>query len=139
MSTEDNKVLMRRYLEAALASDQTAFQALLAPDFVAHVNGQQDRATFLQHNRIFVEAFSDRRFTVEDLVAEGDRVVARTTWRGVHTRTFQDLPPTGKQIVISAVLIERIKDGQMVEHWSLFDNLSMMQQLGIVPSPQASQ
>jgi steroid delta-isomerase-like uncharacterized protein len=136
MSTEENKALMRRYLEAALATDQTAFKELLATDFVAHVNGRQDREVFLQHNNVFVVAFSDRHFTVEDLIAEGDKVVARTTWRGTHSGVFQGLPPTGKQIAISAILIERVKDGHIVEHWSLFDNMSVMQQLGLSPSPQ---
>jgi steroid delta-isomerase-like uncharacterized protein len=135
----ENKNLVRRYLEAAAASDQTAFKALMAPDFVAHVNGRQDRDTFLQHNGVFTAAFSDRHFTVEDLIADGDRVVARAIWRGVHTGAFRGLAPTGKTVEISAILIERIQDGQVVEHWSLFDNLSMMQQLGLIPAPEQAE
>jgi steroid delta-isomerase-like uncharacterized protein len=137
MTTEENKALMRRVLEASVASDQAAFKELLAPDFVAHLaDGRQNREAFLQHNNVYVEAFSDRHFVVEDLIAEGDKVMARTIMRAIHTGDLHGLPSTGKQIAISAIIIERIKDGKMVEHWSLFDQLSMMQQLGFVPPPQ---
>jgi steroid delta-isomerase-like uncharacterized protein len=139
MTTEQNKALMRRFLEAAVASDQAALKELLAPDYVAHLpGGRQNREGFLQHNNVFVVAFSDRHFAVEDLIAEGDKIMARTTWRGIHSGDFQGVPPTGKQIAISAIIIERIKDGKMVEHWSLFDQLSMMQQLGLIPPPQSA-
>ena len=128
---------MRRFLEASVASDQTAFKELLASDFVAHLaGGPQNRETFLQHNNVFNVAFIDRQFSVRDLIAEGDKVMARTTWRGTHSANFRGLPPTGKQIEISAFIMDRIKDGKIVEHWSLFDMMSMMQQLGLFPAPQ---
>jgi predicted ester cyclase len=75
-------------------------------------------------------------FEVQDLIAEGDWVTARTIWRGTHSGEFQGVPPTGKQMAISAFIVERIRDGKMVEHWGLFDQLGMMQQLGLVPPPQ---
>jgi predicted ester cyclase len=62
--------------------------------------------------------------------------VARATWRGAHSGAFMGLPATGKQVAVGAVIIERFRDGQSVEHWSLFDSLGMMQQLGLVPPPQ---
>src|SRR5690606_29506390 len=103
----ENKALMRRFLEASIAADQAAFKNSMAPDFVAHVNGGQDREAFLRHNAGFTSAFSDRRFEIEDLIAEGDRVVARATWRGVHTGAFRGLAPTGKPVGISAIIIDR--------------------------------
>jgi len=137
MSTEENKALMRRFLEASVNQDEAAFKELLAPDFVAHIpGGPADRDAFVQHNYRYVAAFSDRQFEAEGLVAEGDTVVARATWRGTHSSAFMGLPPTGKQIVVSAVIVDRFRDGKSVEHWSLFDSLSMMQQLGLVPPPQ---
>jgi steroid delta-isomerase-like uncharacterized protein len=137
MSTEENKALMRRFLEASVNPDEAAFKELMAPDFVAHIpSGPANREAFVQHNYSYVAAFSDRQFEAEDLVAEGDKVVARATWRGTHTGAFMGLPPTGKRIVISAVITERFRDGKSVEHWSLFDSLGMMQQLGLVPPPQ---
>ena len=136
MTNEQNKALMRRFLESSIADDQTTFRELLAPDFVAHLaGGPQNREAFLQQNKVFVLAFSDRQFTVKDQVAEGDKVVARATWQGTHSGYFQGLPPTGKRIKISAFIIDRIKDGKIVEHWSLFDQMGMMQQLGLVPPP----
>lgn len=135
-----NKAIVRRFAEASVASDQTAFQEMLSPDFVAHLaTGPQNREVFLKHNQGFSIAFSDRQFIVNDQVAEGDKVVTLATWRGTHSAgDFQGLAPTGKQIAISAILIERIKDGKIEEHWSLFDQLSMMQQLGLIPPPQSS-
>ena len=139
MSTEQNKAVARRFLDASAAGDPATFKDLLSPDFVAHLaTGPQNSEVFLQHNNVFTMAFSDRHFTVKDQVAEGDKVVTRATWWGTHSGNFQGLPPTGKQIAINAILIERIKYGQIAEHWSKFDQLSMMQQLGLVPPPQAS-
>lgn len=139
MTTEQNKAVALRFLDAAVAGDQANFKDLLSPDFVAHLaTGPQNSEMFLQHNNVFTMAFSDRHFIVKDQVAEGDKVVTLAIWRGIHNGSFQGLPPTGKQIAISAILIERIKDGQIEEHWSLFDQLSMMQQLGLIPPPQSS-
>jgi steroid delta-isomerase-like uncharacterized protein len=139
MTTEQNKAVARRLLDASPAGDPAEFKDLLSPDFVAHLaTGPANREVFLQHNNVFTMAFSDSHFTVQDQVAEGDKVVTLATWRGTHSGSFQGLPPTGKQIAISAILIERIKDGRIEEHWSLFDQLSVMQQLGLIPPPQSS-
>lgn len=139
MTTEQIKAIARRFLDAAVAVDPANFKDLLSPDFVAHLaTGPANREVFLQHNNVFIMAFSERHFTVKDQVAEGDKVVTLATWRGTNSGSFQGLPPTGKQIAISAILIERIKDGQIEEHWSLFDQLSMMQQLGLIPPPQSN-
>ena len=140
MSTEGLKALVRRFLEASVADDQTAIMELLAPDFVAHIpGGPQYREGFLQHNDVFNQAFSGRRITVEDLVAEGDKVVARITWQGIHSGEFRGIPQTGRQIEIGAFIVERIQDGRSVEHWSLFDSMTMMQQLGLIPAPQPNE
>ncbi len=136
MTTEQNKSFMHRFVEASVASDPTSYKELLAPDFVAHLaGGPQNRDAFLQHNNFFNNAFSSRQMIVEDLIAEGDKVMARLTWKGVHSGDFQGLPPTGNQVVISAFVVEQIKDGKAVEHWSLFDQRSMLQQLGLIPPP----
>ena len=136
MSTEQNKAFMHRFLAASADSDEADFMELMSPEFVAHIPaGSVSREEFLQHNNLYNVAFSDRQYTVEDLTVDGDKVVARTIWRGTHTGDFQGLPPTGKQVVISAFIMECIQDGKSVEHWSLFDRMSMMQQLGLVPPP----
>lgn len=137
MTTEQNKAIVRRLVDAPVASDQAALKELLAPDFVAYQTyGTQNREAFLQHLNDFLVAFTDSHFAVEEQVAEGDKVVTRTTWHATHSGDFQGLPPTGKQIAISGITIVRIQDGKIVESRALFDQMSMMQQLGLVPPPQ---
>jgi steroid delta-isomerase-like uncharacterized protein len=136
MTTGQNKAIVRRFIEASIASDPAPLKELLAADFVAYIpTGAADREAFVKHNNVFVEAFSGKEIVVEDLIAEEDKVVVRATWKGTHSGTFQGIPPTGKQISIGATLFERLKDGKLVEHRSLFDSLAMMQQLGLIPKP----
>ena len=135
-----NKAIARRFFEAFEANDQAAFNEVLAPDLVAHTHapGPVNRETMLQGVSMFNAAFSELHFTIEDLITEGDKVVARTTLRAVHSGNFQGLPPTGKQIAMDAIIVQRIKEGKIAEHWPLFDLMGMMQQLGLVPPPQPS-
>ena len=139
MKTDDHKEYMRRFLEASVGKDSAAFKELMAPDFVAHVaGGPKNRDGFVQHMNVFNVAFSDMQVTVLDLITDGEKVVARTTWHGTQNGAFMGLPPTGRRIEIEAYIVERVKDGKSVEHWSLFDQQTMMQQLGLVPNPQAA-
>ena len=134
MTTEQNKALARRVLEAIGANDQARLKELLAPDFVAHQpGGPQNGQAFVQHLSGFRLAFSDSEFTVEEQIAEGDRIATRATWQAIHSGDFQGLPPTGKQIAISAIFFGRIREGKFVESRSLFDQMSLMQQLGLIP------
>lgn len=134
MTTEQNKALARRVLEAIGANDQARLKELLAPDFVAHQpGGPQNGQAFVQHLSSFRLAFSDSEFTVEEQIAEGDRIATRATWQAIHSGDFQGLPPTGKQIAISAIFFGRIREGKFVESRSLFDQMSLMQQLGLIP------
>ena len=80
-------------------------------------------------------AFPDLHFTVEDQIAQGDRVVSRLTMRGTHKGDFQGIPATGKQATVTGIDIFRIVGGKVVERWGNFDDLGMMQQLGVVPAP----
>ena len=133
MTTEQNKAIVRRYFEGGHAAE------VLSPDFVVHMPGAPaplNRETFLQQMSLFDAAFSDSHAVIEDQIAEGDKVVTRITWRGIHSSNFQGLPPTGKQIVMAGTVVQRIKDGKIVEHWPVFDQMGMMQQLGLVPPPR---
>jgi steroid delta-isomerase-like uncharacterized protein len=88
-------------------------------------------------NRLFLDladAFPDLHITVEDLIAEGDRVVGRVTFRGTHSKDFQGMPATGKQIEMQVIDILRVEDGKIMERWGVADNLAMMQQLGAMPA-----
>ncbi len=80
-------------------------------------------------------AFPDLRFTDEDLIAEGDRVVSRGTFRGTHLGPFAGIAPIGKQVVFPAIGIFRIVDGKVADRWARLDTFSLMQQVGAIPVP----
>ncbi len=91
------------------------------------------------NNRMYMTAvlaaFPDLHVTPEDVIAEGDSVVARLTSRGTHQGEFQGIPPTGKQITLTGIEVFRIADGTIAERWGEFDFLGLLQQLGVIPSP----
>lgn len=134
MSTEKNKAIVRQFFEAFQTNDQVALKELLAPDLVAYLPGSPDplnREAHLDVIRRWDTAFSDLHFTIENQIAEGDMVATRTTLRGVHNRgDFLDLSPTGKQIAISVITMERIRDRKIVERRVILDLFDLMQQLG---------
>jgi len=136
MTTEQDQDFINRFLQASISSDPAAFKEMMAPDFVAHVaGGPKNRDGFVQHMNVFNIAFSDMQVTVQDVVSDGEKVVARTTWRGTQDGVFMGVPPTGRQMEIEAYIVERLEEGKSVEHWSLFDQLTMMRQLGLLPTP----
>ncbi len=132
MSVEENKAIVRRFLEAAGSGAQD--DLLLAPDIAYHgppfIGDLQGRDAFKQMVGVFRSAFPDLQTTIQDLVAEGDRVAALHTHSGTHTGEFQGMPPTGKSVTVRGIEIFRVRDGQIVEFWHLDDFLSLMQQLG---------
>jgi predicted ester cyclase len=82
-------------------------------------------------------AFSDGRSAIDDIVAEGDRVAWRWTYRARHTGDFQGIPASGKEVALTGITIDRIVDGKFVERWSVTDNLGFLQQLGAIPAATA--
>lgn len=92
-----------------------------------------DREGFKQFIKMVRDAFPDFHDTVEDLIAENDKVVLRVTCTGTHKGEFMGVPPTGKQVTVSAIAIYRFAGGKAVEHWNVTDRLSLMQQLGVIP------
>ena len=134
MNSEQNKTLVCRFWEAYEANDQVALNDVLAPELVAQSPGSSEPQTREQHLQgitMFNAAFTERHFTVEQMVAEGDMVATRTTLRGIHTGVFQGHPPTGKSIVATGLTLERIKDGRIVERWFSFDTTNVLQELGL--------
>jgi predicted ester cyclase len=138
--SESNKALVRRLFEETGSRNGQIPEGLCAPDFTVRVAGSPplDLATFQQHIHMYYAAFSDFTQTVDDLVAEGDRVAARVTAEAVHTGEFMGVPPSGKRISYVNIGIARIRDDQIVEWWASPDQLSVMRQLGLVPEPQAA-
>jgi steroid delta-isomerase-like uncharacterized protein len=113
---------------------------LFAPDYVNHVAGSpiefRGPEGEKQFDAAYSQAFPDARLTVEDMIAEGDRVASRLSYRGTHTGEFQGIPATGKQFMTTGIQIIRIADGKIAEAWSQPDTLGLLQQLGVVPIPE---
>jgi steroid delta-isomerase-like uncharacterized protein len=141
MSTEQNKTLIRRWLEEVInANDGTAADTFMSADYVNHFMppGQVGPEVERQILVLFFSAFPNLKGTLEDIVAEGDRVVTRIIWRGANTGSLMGIPPTGKQAAFSAINIFRIADGKIAENWPQVDMMGLMQQLGVVPVPGQS-
>jgi len=139
MSIEENKSLARRLFEEfVFKGDLAVADKILAADFVNHNPGlgtTPDREGLKQFVSMMLGAFLDLHGTVEDVIAEGDKVTVRMTATGTHKGEFMGIPPTGKQITVSAMGVFRIAGGKVVERWAIIDQLSMLQQLGILPTP----
>lgn len=138
MSAENNKAVVRRFNEAFSKGDLDEAVSAFAPNAVIHNSGAPDPLNvegFKQFGAVFATAFPDGKLIIEDLIAEGDKVVSRVTYRGTHTGDMMGIPPTGKPVAVPAMLIDEFADGKIVESWRLFDQMAMMQQLGLVPAP----
>jgi steroid delta-isomerase-like uncharacterized protein len=141
MSIEDNKELARRLTKLLDHNDEKQIKEILSPDFISHFAGLPDaldREQYIQLNHMAKIAFNDLSRTVEDLIAEEDKVAVRITARGTHTGLFQGIPGTGKITKITGIAIRRIFDGRIVEEWVITDQLGLLQQLGILKMPLAS-
>ena len=136
--SEQNKALNRRIFEAIGSQNLDALDELIAADTVDHAlppempPGLDGQKAFMG---MFISAFPDINMTVEDEIAEGDKVVTRWTATGTHTGELMGIPATGKQVIIKGVDINRFSDGKNVEHWGQMDQMGLMQQLGVVPMP----
>lgn len=141
MSTESNKIVVRCFLEAFNAGNLAGVAAVCAPNVVVHNSGAPDPLNlegFRQLAGVFLAAFPGGKHTIEDLIAEGDKVISRVTYRGTHTGDLMGIPPTYKSVTVSAMIIDQLADGKIVESWRLFDQMAMMQQLGVIPAPGQS-
>jgi predicted ester cyclase len=129
MSTEENKALIRRYLAAISGKEkpQSVIDEYIAdsdPDLKQHIVDAE-------------QGFPLYELIEDDLIAEGDQVVLKSTLRGTHNGSFMGIPATGKSIDVPVALIYRIADGKIADHWMLSDNLAMMQQIGVIPTPES--
>ena len=134
---EENKALIRRAVEVIDKQDWAAFMELHAPDFVCHTPGNPKPLTCEELEkslRMYYVAFPDFSPTIEDIIAEGDKVVIRETCRGTNKGEFMGTPATGKEMTLSVTIIFRIEDGKIAEAWEEFDRMTVMQQLGVKPA-----
>jgi predicted ester cyclase len=138
--SEANKASMREILRIFKSGDLSGIESLIAPNIVDHqasIPGidAQGVEGFKRLITIMRTAFPNLHVHVEDLIAEGDKVVARAEMHGRNSGPFMDMPATNKDVEIEAIDIVRFENGIAVEHWGLTDDLKMMQQLGLIPSP----
>ncbi len=139
MSTEENKALVRRWFEDGFNAHNLAIMnELFAPDFVEHTSygpPTQSRDAARQGLAGSFTAMPDMRVTVEDMIAEGDKVVTRFIMQGTQRGAFMGIPATDKAVTTTNIAIMRFENGKIAENWVESDTLGMMRQLGVIPAP----
>lgn len=136
--SERNKAVERRLLDEVYSQGNLeVIDELVASDFVGHgtAAGGEGRDAYRQFVVEMRSAFPDLRITVEDQIAEGDKVVTRWRARGTHAGPIQGIPPTGRPVEISGTIIDHLADGKIIECWSNTGDLGLFQRLGAVPTP----
>ncbi|MBT8365234.1 MAG: ester cyclase [Deltaproteobacteria bacterium] len=138
MSTEQNKALIKRAWDEVFNQKKlTVVDELWSSDYIYHgpqgqeLRGPESLKQFISH---YLEAFPDLHIEIEDLIAEGDKVVSRVVSRGTHKGELQGIAPTGNEVTTTLILITRLADGKVVEDWESRDDLGMLQQLGVIPA-----
>ena len=132
MSVEENKALIRRGVEEGWNKQNLDIvDELAASDVVHHNLKTRGLEAFKQHIADGITAFPDVHMTIEDMIAEGDKVVVRYTFRGTQQGETQGIPPTGKHVTVPGIFICRCADGKIVEEWDIWDDLSLLEQLGV--------
>ena len=143
--SEENKAIARRALEEVFSGQGNLEVAdeLFAPNYVGHdpaspedIRGPEGAKEFAGMYR---SAFPDVQMSVEDQVAEGEKVVTRWIASGTHLGEIMGIAPSGNRVMVTGTSIERIVDGKIVETWDNYDALGMMQQIGAIPSPEHQQ
>jgi steroid delta-isomerase-like uncharacterized protein len=140
--SEQNKARIRRVIEEVYnRGDLSVVDEVAASDLVIHASSQdiRGREGAKQYVATLRAAFPDLHFTIEDQIAEGDRVVTRWTARGTHRGEFQSVPATGRKIRLEGTDIDRMADGKVVECWAHVDELGLMQQLGVIKADGAGE
>jgi steroid delta-isomerase-like uncharacterized protein len=139
MSPEENKAIVRRWFAETDRGNYAIVDELCAPDYVDHnppLPGMPEGSVGVHRaNELLRAAFPDTVHTIEDQIAEGDKVVTRLRGRGTFRGECLGIPPNGKVVEIGGISIHRLVDGKLVEHWAQADLLSFMQQLGAIPTP----
>ena len=143
MSTEENKAIVRRMTEEFYNQGNVeSAERFFADSYVHHdpASAQvRDRDGLKQVLRAFLAGCPDLHITIDQLLAEGDTVTKRWSYHATHTGDLAGLPPTLKRITMSGLELFRLSDGKIVECWLGYDNLSLMQQLGVIPTVEQAQ
>ncbi len=138
MSTQENKAIVRRWVEAFNEGNLDAVDELVTDSYVRHdpnspeVRGPEEEKRLISMYR---SAFPDLRFTIEDMVAEDDKVAMRVGMSATHKGELLGIPPTENRLSLTAMEIYRLREGKIEEQWVNVDTLGMMQQIGAIPVP----
>jgi steroid delta-isomerase-like uncharacterized protein len=139
MSLEANKEVIRAYVETIFNQRQVErADELVAPDYLDHtaLPGQAPGLEGAKQKwAMYLAGLPDLRVTIEELVAEGDKVAVRRSYAGTHRGELLGIPPTGKQVRLGGISIFRLDGGKIAEQWEQLDRLALMQQLGVLPTP----
>jgi steroid delta-isomerase-like uncharacterized protein len=136
MSVEANKAIVHREVEFWNTGDMAIFEEIMAPNYIGHDPAGLHAGTLEQYRKsvaALLAAFHNINLVIDDLVAEGDKVVKRWTATSTHAGEFMGIPPTGKEIKFTGINVFRIVDGKIAELWVESDALGFMQQLGAIP------
>jgi predicted ester cyclase len=127
MSADSNKAMIRRYIESfsGKPKDEDALRRFVAD------------AKLREHIGMFEAAFPRYELSADDLIAEGDKVVLRATFHGTHRGDLMGVAPTGKSVTLPLIIVYRIADGKIADHWLAVDRMELMRQLGVLPAPTA--
>src|SRR5947209_1588454 len=138
MSVEENKALVRRFFDAFGRNDFAALQAVTSQDVVYHAAPPGLSAGsegYRELMAMYISAYPDIQLTLDDMIAEGDKVVTRFTARGTHRGEFMGIEPTGTQITVGGISIIRVAGNKVTEEWDQLDMLGGLQQLGATLVP----
>ncbi len=135
--SEENKAIVSRLHEGVSRGDLNAIDESYARNMVYHGSGEMANAdfdAFKQFVSAVLDAFPGFTITQDEVLADGDKVIYRSTYSGTHTGDFMGIPASGKTVSVSSIGIARISDGKIIEEWENMDELSLMQQLGVIPT-----
>jgi steroid delta-isomerase-like uncharacterized protein len=133
----DLRSLNHRWIQAFNERDWVTERAIRSPEYRAYLSGAPealDAEAWSGFMLAFTTAFPDARISIEACIAEGDTVATRWRLTGTHLGEFQGIPPTGRPVTFSGLEFNRVADGRFVEHWSMFDNVALLRQIGTVPA-----
>jgi len=140
--TDRNKAVIRRFVEEVQNhQDWDAYDELNDPDFVnlsAPPGAPTDREGGKYFLQALASAYPDAVVTIQDMYAEGDAVITKKTFTGTNEGEFMGMPATGRRVSFQYVDIMRLRDGRIIDHWNVVDQLSWMMQLGLIPDPSDS-
>ena len=137
MSSEQNKTIVRRLLEEPWTGNLRVVDELIDPKYIGYDQAIPEPLRgpdgFKENVATYRGAYSDARITVDEQIAEGDKVATRWTGRGTHDGDLMGVSPTGKKVTVSGLTFSRIANGKVVEDYTNWDTFGMMQKLGVVP------